>query len=582
MGSWSGKSQTVDSIRLFFMQEGMIWKILFTFAVKMKKITKYRILILLAPLVIGIIAAIAAGPKDVKRFYDANRKSSLFDLKQKGNEYAVRGETDSAMASYSIIINAYSESMPDEDKAVCAAALNNVGYLYFMNMHDFAQAYYYLIRALGVAEECGYTKGMADIYLNMGNVFMNFGNPDEAYVNYRKAAEYALAEKNYEKYLICYANILPTVYIDRSAKDAAANAAALDSVNIPGNIPLLTTSRLLREACRELDGGNSDKADSLLEKAADKVDSRLTPERFIQSIQDMRAKNMGERKRYTDAARIYRSCADMASAAGNYDLLGVSYYNLADCYELAGMHDSAVYYRNKRHEVEDSLYGSKKYGQIKDLQASFRMKKTDEEIKELVHKRDTQRLVIAIVSAAAVIVLILLVLLILERRRLRASNEELFNRVEDLLRAQDQLRQAAEEDTQERKSLVDNEEGDAILKKVLQYMDSSPEIYTPGFSIDTLCAAIDSKTRYVSYVINEKLGKNFSTLLSEYRIREACRRLSDPAGFGNITIEGVGLSLGFRSRSNFAAHFKKQTGLSPNEFLKIAQKKLRQPTNQSE
>lgn len=555
---------------------------MFTFAVKMKKITKYRILILITPLVIGIIAALAAGPKDVERFYDANRNSSLLDLKQKGNEYAVRGETDSAMASYSIIINAYSPSMSKEDKSLCAAALNNVGYLYFMHMHDFAQAYYYLIRALEVAEECNYTKGMTDIYLNMGNVFMNFGNPDEAYVNYRKAAEYALADKNYEKYLICYANLLPTVYIERSAKEAAANASALDSVNIPGNIPLLTTSRLLREACRELDGGNSDKADSLLEKAADKVDSRLTPERFIQSIQDMRAKNMGERKRYADAAQIYRNCIDMASRAGNYDLLGVSYYNLADCYEQAGMNDSAIFYRNKRHEVEDSLYGNKKYGQIKDLQASFHMKKTDEEIKELVHKRDTQRLIIAIVSAAAVIVLILLVLLIMERCRLRASNEELFNRVEDLLNAQDQLRNTTDDDIQERKSLVDNEEGDAILKKVLHYMDSSPEIFTPGFSIDTLCAAIGSKTRYVSYVINEKLGKNFSTLLSEYRIREGCRRLSDPAQFGNITIEGVGVSLGFRSRSNFAAHFKKQTGLSPNEFLKIAQKKIKHPTDTSE
>ena len=564
------------------MPEYTVWKFLFTFAVEMKKITKYRILILLAPLIIGIIAAIAAGPKDVKRFYDTNRKTSLLDLKQKGNEYFVRGETDSAMASYSIIINAYSESMPNEDKAVCAAALNNVGYLYFMNMHDFAQAYYYLIRALEVAEECNYTKGMTDIYLNMGNVFENFGNPDEAYVNYQKAAEYALADKNYEKYLICYTNLLPTAYINRSVKDAAANASALDSLNIPQNTPLLATAKFLRKACRELNGGNPDKADSLMEKAVKKVDSRFTPERFMQSIQDMRAKNMGERKRYTDAARIYRNCADMASTAGNYDLLGVSYYNLADCYEQAGMHDSAVFYRNKRHEVEDSLYGSKKYGEIKDLQASFRMKKTDEEIKELIHKRDTQRLVIAIVSVAAVIVLILLVLLILERRRLRASNEELFNRVEDLLRARDQLRKATDDDTQERKSLVDSEEGDAILKKVLQYMDSSPEIFTPGFSIDTLCAAIDSKTRYVSYVINEKLGKNFSTLLSEYRIREACRRLSDPAQFGNITIEGVGLSLGFRSRSNFAAHFKKQTGLSPNEFLKIAQKKAKQPTNQSE
>lgn len=567
----------------------------------MKSATKYRILILIIPLLVGMIAAIGAGPKEVKRFYEFNRKQPLSDLKRMGDDYVLRGETDSAMACFSIIINAYSPSLTDEEKKSCASAFNNAGYIYFMNLHDYTQAYYYLIRALEIAEECGYTKGMSNIYLNMGNVFANYGDPEEATDNYLHAMKYALASRNYENYLIGYANLLTGSLIGGSIKKSALYAASLDSVSVPDGTPLLASATLMRAACRELMTGNPDKADKLLEEAAGKVDSRFTRERFIQNIQEMRAWNMISRGRYKDAAEIYKTCVDMSSGSGNYDLLGVSYTNLSDCYTMAGMSDSAVFYRNKRYEVEDSLYSNSKYSKIKKLQASYRMKKTDEEIKDLVRKRDTQRLVIAIVSVGAAVALVLLVFLLHERRRLRASNEELYNRVEDLLRTEERLRHLSREelnagnaecscdgapdecgqDIQERRTLVDRHESDAILAKVMTYLESSSEIFTPGFSIDALCAAIDCKTRYVSYVINDRLGKNFNTLISEYRIREACRRLSDPASYGNITIEGVGISLGFRSRSNFAAHFKKQTGLSPNEFQKIAQKKARQTSGSS-
>ena len=62
-------------------------------------------------------------------------------------------------------------------------------------------------------------------------------------------------------------------------------------------------------------------------------------------------------------------------------------------------------------------------------------------------------------------------------------------------------------------------------------------------------------------------GVNFSTLLSQYRIEEACRRLSSP-DYANVTIQAVAVDLGFKSRSNFAIVFKKFTGVAPNEYQK--------------
>jgi AraC-like DNA-binding protein len=52
-----------------------------------------------------------------------------------------------------------------------------------------------------------------------------------------------------------------------------------------------------------------------------------------------------------------------------------------------------------------------------------------------------------------------------------------------------------------------------------------------------------------------------------FRIRLAIERLRSDA-YQNWTIEGVGQSVGFRSKSSFYQAFKKQTGMSPAAYLK--------------
>lgn len=75
----------------------------------------------------------------------------------------------------------------------------------------------------------------------------------------------------------------------------------------------------------------------------------------------------------------------------------------------------------------------------------------------------------------------------------------------------------------------------------------------------------------VSWVINSFYGKNFKTILNECRVREACIRLGDTARYGNITIQGIYESLGYRSASSFNRAFRQVTGMSPSVFLKQAQ-----------
>ena len=114
-----------------------------------------------------------------------------------------------------------------------------------------------------------------------------------------------------------------------------------------------------------------------------------------------------------------------------------------------------------------------------------------------------------------------------------------------------------------------DEKTQELARMIRQFMETSAEIYQQDFSLEKMAAMLGIHTRTASRVINEVFGINFSTLLSQYRIEEACRRLSSPE-YANVTIQAVAVDIGFRSRSNFAMVFKKFTGVSPNEYQKEA------------
>lgn len=116
---------------------------------------------------------------------------------------------------------------------------------------------------------------------------------------------------------------------------------------------------------------------------------------------------------------------------------------------------------------------------------------------------------------------------------------------------------------------MDEETKDELQRRLIDIMDSDPSIYEEGFTLDSLAVLAQANPNYVSQVINEKCHCNFNTFLNEYRIKEACRRMHNKE-YRNLTIEGIGQSVGFKSRANFAATFKKFTGLTPTAYQKLA------------
>ena len=119
-------------------------------------------------------------------------------------------------------------------------------------------------------------------------------------------------------------------------------------------------------------------------------------------------------------------------------------------------------------------------------------------------------------------------------------------------------------------SRMTGDDAKELYAAVLGVMENSDEIYKLGFNVDRLSELVHSRPRYVSQAINQEYGSNFNSLLNEYRIKEACRRLGGNADYANMTIEGIAESVGFKSRTSFGALFKSITGLSPSAYQKIS------------
>jgi AraC-like DNA-binding protein len=83
--------------------------------------------------------------------------------------------------------------------------------------------------------------------------------------------------------------------------------------------------------------------------------------------------------------------------------------------------------------------------------------------------------------------------------------------------------------------------------------------------MDDLAKRMQSSRNHISQAINE-IGKTpFWNFVNVYRLKEAQKRLKDPA-FHNYTIEAIAIDSGFNSLSTFNSLFKRTTGVTPKEW----------------
>ncbi len=118
-----------------------------------------------------------------------------------------------------------------------------------------------------------------------------------------------------------------------------------------------------------------------------------------------------------------------------------------------------------------------------------------------------------------------------------------------------------------RKPLLEDNDMEVYRSKLLSLMENEMPFLDADLSLRTLAEQMGLSSNQLSWLINESIGKNFSSFINQYRMEAFKTMAKDPRN-EHITIEGLAYDCGFNSKTVFNTYFKKQTGLTPSQFRK--------------
>lgn len=108
----------------------------------------------------------------------------------------------------------------------------------------------------------------------------------------------------------------------------------------------------------------------------------------------------------------------------------------------------------------------------------------------------------------------------------------------------------------------------SIQFETLEDFMAESEFYShQDVSLKSVAEELDTNANMVSKIINSETGMNFNDYINQKRILLSKDRLLD-GDYAHLTVEAIGLSVGFNSKSAFYAAFKKHVGQSPSAYMK--------------
>ena len=306
---------------------------------------------------------------------------------------------------------------------------------------------------------------------------------------------------------------------------------------------------------------------------------------------------------------------DYGHLAGMYACQCFSYFGMNESSKIATLADSVLYYaqkdeynKNKRlkqaytilakysaiqgdinkvQEYNDSLISiykkeDKKCSSQHIVQAKQNI--AENEIRTRKAEAKTQRKTIFVISIAFVLSVAALSVIVVLYRRTQAAyktlvrkNQAWANSIEGIESAF-VLNTANIQNGKKNKEILtpfgaDNplenvsKEDLAIMSRIFSFVVGQKQYTSPGLNLEMLAEHLGINRKYLSKAINSATGKNFNTYINEHRVKEAIRLLSD-SGNKFLSVDYIGIQVGFSNRSSFYESFRKLTGISPSQFKK--------------
>ena len=562
---------------------------------------------LVAALALLLVAVVARGmAQDVMLQYNKLAVKPSPQLMQLGRDCFARHQADSALVCFTIVANRYSERMSQADKELVARALNDLGCVYYYLYFDYQQAHTNLMRALDMCDDYHLDQARPIVALNLANLLNgNHQSPGkvspQAVKLYEQSLDGASRVGNWALYVAGFID-----FVEYNPDADLKRYARIVAPSMPDTIDNLRYARNLYHALECRQRGQMAQARQWLQRQMVEVDARWTPERYVVQAHVAIADTYILEHDYIRAANELLEAERLAHDKGAIDYEVMICQKLSGLYRSMGHTSQAQAYKMRYLEMKDSVQQANSEMTVAEMNLVHSLQREEIKVKQLTEHQQRQRQWLVIAVVGLMLVLAFTLVLLRAYRLLKHSNQSLYDKNREVMQAESQergLRKDYERKLQERDrtieqmrieqqesrieqqeatnekkadrpkyshSSLNDEDKQRLIAQIQDVMADAEVICQQDFGVAKLAKLIGSNTSYVSQVINEKYGVAFSNLLGTCRIREACRRLDDLEHYGNMTIEAISDSVGFKSRVTFINTFKREIGLTPSQYLKMA------------
>lgn len=526
---------------------------------------------------------------------DSLNKLSTEALVRKGQLAVDKYDNEEALVCFTIAAKRYSPDIEDNEKLQTMIA--NVGkwYIFFFEYYDHVNAF----KAISTAHEISKEIGRSDsrIMLNYGCMYQTLAEQSEDTELMKKALDYyvkafktgLVKDSDMSAVNMAFSNLVQVC----SILDRTDQLPSLWSSFMKRNQEMKTVSpafsfdSLFYGVIMKMH--RKDFAGAITELDGPQMNAIVTQEGMgrydiVRRI-NLAKSYIGLTGTFTKAIECMVQAEAIADSVGMKDARLEVYKYLRDIYEESGQKDKSLEYQHKYLSLKDSVLNYRSGAAISELTYLKKVEDVEKNLDSIEHRRKLQARVIWIAGAIIILAAVFIFLLRRHNRSLRMLNETLYRNNLLLIEKEETARRDLEDALKEidntdapvkpntvkyQRSDLTEEEKDEIYLSIMNVMLNSKEVFEPNFSLARLVELTGHVYRHLSQVINEKSGDNFSALVNDIRIKEACRGMQSGGRFANLTIEAIANSVGFRSRTSFIAAFKKFTGLTPSKYQKMA------------
>lgn len=508
-----------------------------------------------------LMLLLSLGARAIEREPDNGLK-----LKVKADQYFQNEQFSEALSLYTQALEA---AQADEDRQTQLRCLGNIGNVYAY-MSDYDRAYHYFKKVYKMAQEDRNTDIELKLAINLTQVCCLKGDPQEARQWYKVQME------------LPYPNTPLNHYY------ALANKSFIAKTEGSYGPALFYQQQALKLAQDENMG----------------VRYETLAHQEMGSI-------LFKQKQYARAIDQYKRSYALAHKAHDHSGEISVCQDLFVAYRQMGDSATADVYKKRYLELNDSVFGQQRMNAALNGLFDYENRQTTAIIGGLTRRNFWLTVAVGLFVAFGTIIVVLYLKLRRRTHHLLESQRLLVDKNKELMRQNDnaqllrkqylkaveqeaalaaptapkEANDTATEAPTERHAAVgpddepatgpsaiglSEEQATRLLEKVNSVLEDVSVISREDFSLAMLAKMVDSNTKYVSMVINDTYGKNFKTYLNEFRIREACRRLSDTAHYGNMTIQAIYEQLGYKTASSFVAAFRKIIGTTPSQYQKWA------------